>query len=325
MIQLAWIRDLRVILTSKNKNEKKMLAMTFGNQWEKGKEDVHIHVSGQKFLSALQDSFTVEIDNLTYNEIIFLTANQYFKIEIQAGYRNRGTPTIFKGEVMYISMELTSNKTHKAIILCASRLIALFGQSRMNLTLSSGINMYSALDFIRRRAGVGGNASLIDESLKNRIIQETTSVNSTLQSWLKTFTDKNNMVVNTDSSEGVDLTLFNPYKRNPRMINLTGKHATFTGGYPKVRSDGIQFSIMPTFNFLPGDVIKIDNSIIDISATSSDDFLKAIWLNQDGKYMIYQLSYELDNRSNAYTITVYAKNRDIYTNVIKNAQVEGYQ
>lgn len=320
----AWMRDLEVILTSATLKN----SITFGGNWKKGKEDASIIVTGNKYLSSLKDEFTVKISNLTYAEIINLTAGQYFTIEIKAGYRTSSTTSnansIFKGEVMYISNELNSNKTHTVIILCASKLIAKYGQTRMNLSLNSGINMYSALSFIAKRAGMSNVH--IDESLRQRIIRETSSVSSTAQSWLQVFTSKNNFVANTDLTSGSVLTVINPYKTNNRVITLDSNKIILSGDYPKLTTDGLTLDCMPTFNFMPADVIQLDNSIIDISATSKSDVYSnvALWLDNNGKYMIYELNYNLSNRGQNYIVTIKAKSRSLYTKICQSGTVGGY-
>lgn len=316
----AWMRDLEVILTSQTLKKR----LTFGDRWKQGQEDVSIEVSGTKCLSALKDAFTIKIANLTYNEIVNIVAGQFYDVEIKAGYRTSPANTIFKGEVMYVSNELSSDKTHTVIILCASKLIAKYGQSRMNLTLNSGINMYSALEFLAKRAGIKNPH--IDESLKQRIIREVTSVSSSSQSWLDMFCNKNNFVISTDSTNGADLTLLNPYSTNNRVIVMDSDTMILSGGYPRLSTDGLSLTMLPTFNLMPADVIQIDNSLIDISASSKNDVSSnlALWLDNNGKYMVYELGYSLSNRGNSYTVSVKAKSRSLYTKIIQAGIVGGY-
>ena len=314
----AWMRDLQVILTSTTLKK----SIAFGKEWMKGKDDISIQISGTKYLSAMKDAFTIRISNLTYGELVQLISGKFYNIEIKAGYRSRGAQTIFKGSVIYMSYEKQDITTNTVIILAGSRLVASYGQSRMNLSLNSGINMYAAINFLCKRAGVQ-NAN-IDESLKNRIIRETASVQTSIGDWLTTFADKNNMIVDSDSSYGNDISFSNPYKTNNRVIVLDSSKITLVSGYPKLNSDGLSMTILPTFNFMPMDVIVIDNSIIDISTSTNkaSNFNNSMFLDEDGKYMITQIDYSLQNRGDSFYVNILAKARSLYSNLLG---VEGYK
>ena len=286
----AWMRDLQVILTSDTMKS----SIVFGQEWKKGKDDINIEVKGTKYLSAIKDSFTIRITNLTYSELVQLIIGKYYGIEIKAGYRSRGAQTIFKGAVIYMSYEKQDVTTNTVIILAGSKMVAAYGQSRMNLSLNSGINMYSALKFICRRAGIA-NAN-IDKDLKNRVIRDTASSQGTVGSWLESY----------------------------RVITLDSNKITLVSGYPKLNSDGLSLTILPTFNFMPMDVIVIDNSIIDISANSnnSKQFNNSMYLDEDGKYLITQIEYDLQNRGDSFNVHILAKARSLYSQF---AGVEGYR
>lgn len=314
----AWMRDLQIILSSSLTKKQ----LVFGQEWKKGKDDVAISVEGTKYLSSMKDNFTVQISNLTYKELIQLIKGEYYSIEIKAGYRSRSAETIFKGSVIYISYKKQSVTTNTAIILAGSNLVAKYGQSRMNLGLSSGINMYSALNFICKRAGVSN--SNIDNEFKNRVMKDAMSVQGTAASWLESFCSANNFIVSSDSSYKNDVSIINPYRTNNRIIKLDSNKVVLVSGYPKLNSEGLSMTLLPTFNFMPMDVIVIDNSLIDISASSnsSKDFNKAMYLDEDGKYLITQISYELENRDSQFSITITAKARSLYSKI---TGVEGYR
>lgn len=314
----AWLRDLQVILSS-SLTKKQLI---FGQEWKKGKDDLAISVEGVKYLSSMKDSFTIKISNLTYKEVIQLIKGQYYGIEIKAGYRSKGAETIFKGSVIYISYNKESVTTNTVIILAGSNLVAKYGQSRMNLGLNSGINMYSALNFICKRAGIS-NAN-IDNEFKNRIIRDVASVQGTINSWLDSFCSSNNFIVSADSTYKNDVSIINPYRTNNRVINLDSNKVVLVSGYPKLNVDGLSMTLLPTFNFMPADVIVIDNSLIDTSAStaSSKEFNKAMYLDEDGKYLITQISYSLENRDSQYSISIIAKARSLFS---KFAGVEGYR
>ena len=303
----AWMRDLRVVLTSTSLKK----AFTFGNQYLSGKNDMNISITGSKYLSSAKDQFTIKIDNLTYNEICQLINGKYYNVEIYAGYRSNATNKIFKGEVIYISNQLNSDRTNTVVILCGSKMRAKYGQSLMNLNINSGINMAAALKFIMRRAGVT-NAN-IDKDLANRIVKQNISVKSTSTNWLETFATTNDMIVNTDSTYSNDVTIIYPYRTNNRVITLTEKNCVIIADRPQLSSDGLIMTVLPTFNFMPSDVIVIDNSIIDISTTNSSKLTNSYYLDENGKYLITQLDYNLQNRSSSFSVGITARARNLYS------------
>lgn len=307
----AWMRDLQVILTSTSMKK----SIAFGQEWKKGKDDVDINVKGTKYLSANKDSFTIRISNLTYTELTQLILGKYYDIEIKAGYRNRGAQTIFKGSVIYMSYEKKDVTTNTVIILAGNKMVAKFGQRKMNLSLNSGINMYSALKFICKYSGMP--SSKIDEDFKNRVIQEIVINQKSVGNFLENFSASNNFIVSGDSTYGNDTTIISPYRTNNRVIQLDSDKITLISGYPKLNLDGLNLTILPTFNFMPMDVIVLDNSIIDISVTENNpsNFNNAMFFDQDGKYLIIQLDYDLSNRENSYYVHILAKARSLYSNI----------
>ena len=317
----AWIRQLEVIMTSQIKKDGKQSQLVFGREHTIGKDDLNIHVTGTKYLSLLQDAFTVEITNLTYREILLMINRQYYDIEIRAGYRNSGLHTIFKGQVLYISRKLNSDRSTTAIILCASKLVAAFGQSRMNLSLKSGINMYAALKYICNLAGVRN--SFISEEFKNKIISDAIADNENVGSFINGFINKNGFVANADNSLNNVISVWDPYRYDTRQIVLNSKSITLTGGYPRLTSDGLSLTVLPTFNFMPGDTLLIDNSIINIPVESKNEVYKnyGYYLDTDtdqqgrGKYMIYTLTYNLQNRGEDFSIEILCKSRKLISNI----------
>lgn len=314
----AWMRELEIILTS-TKYQKKMV---FGTNWKKGKPDLNISVTGTKYLSSLKDRMTVTITNLTYREITELISGQFYNIEIKAGYRKdyqtSGAHTIFKGGVLYISNVLGDRKSNDVVILCASEMVARYGQNRLNLSLNSGINMYSAISFILARAGISSNKAYIDEDFKSRILKENEIANGKVGSWLDTLCNTNNFVVNTDGILGSDVAIWSPYRRDIRKIKLTNSTIILTGGYPSLDSDGLKLSLMPTFGFAPGDTIEVDNSIIDIGTRDESEALKNIaqFMDRDGNYIVYQIDVNLENRGSNFSYNLECKAKSLWSNIL---------
>ena len=315
-INNVWMRQLKVTLTSTTLHQ----SYVFGENWKQDKDDLDISISGTKYLSGLKDNFVVRIKNLTYGEVLKFLQGKFYDIKIEAGYRNTGCNTIFKGSVIFMSNQQDNKLENTLIILCGSRLIASYGQSKMNFSLSSGINMYSALKFLCKRAGIV-NAN-INEDFRNRIIREASSVqSSTIGSYLENFASINDFIIAADSSYENDVTILDPSKNNNRVVKLDSNNAVLVNGYPKLTSDGLTMTLLPTYNLMPMDVIQLDNSLIDISVSSYDtsSFNNAMFLDEDGKYLITQLSYELTNRERSFQISLIAKARNLYTKLYSTA------
>lgn len=308
----VWMRDLRITLTSTLLGK----SIVYGSNWEQGKDDIAIKVTGTKYLSIVKDSFTVTLYNLTYSQIIQLITGQYYKIKIQAGYRGMSLQTVFEGAVIYISKQYINVKDSSVIIVCGSELVASYGQSKMNLTLNSGINMYAAITYFCKLAGIS-NVSISSE-LKSMYLTSAISNNGSSANWLSTLLDSYSLSGSTDSSTGSSLTITNLFSNyasgNTRTITLTNDFIVASNGYPTISSDGLTITIKPTFALTILDTIVIDNSILDLSVSSykTSEFNKSYYIDQNGEYIVYQLSYSLSNRDNDFTIEVTGKSKSLY-------------
>ena len=145
--KLCWMRQIEVRLYSQLNNSKIVYGGTSDSQLD-------ITVKGNKYLSSLKDNGTITISNLTYAEITKLILGQYYKIEIWAGYRTQSLQRYFKGSVSYISDKIRARRDNETYILFASDMVAAYSQQRMNLTLNSGINLYSAFRYICLTNGI---------------------------------------------------------------------------------------------------------------------------------------------------------------------------
>lgn len=308
----AWMRQLQVILTS-NALRKRMI---FGTNDNRGKDDLSISITGTKYMSSLKDAFTIKLVNLSYFEICELINGQYYDVEIKAGYKSAGLHTIFKGGVLYISNVFGDRKSSECMIFCASNLIAKYGQSRMNLGLNSGINMYAGIKFIANAAGIEN--SNVDESFKLKIFRSCEEATGTLANWLDIFCNSNNVCINTDASYSTDFTIFNPLRKDARIIKLTSNTIILTSGYPTLTNEGLNICLMPTFNFMCGDTIVLDNSIIDIGITNASDYSKnyGYYMDKEGKYLIYRIDYALENRSGDFSIKMLCKSKSLVTSTL---------
>lgn len=314
----AWQRVLRVRLVSTSRHK----TLMFGTD-----NNLNISVDCYKYMSTLKDTAIIKIDNLTYREILEIIDGQYFDIEVEAGYQGSSINKIFSGGVLHVSNTLNGDRTNTCNILCTSKMIAKYSQQRLNLSFNSGVNMYSALKYVFKVAGIPN--SNVSSQFKKRILTETETINATAASYVDSLCSENGtFITNTDDGESnAIVTLFDASKTNKRTIDLTGRNCTIVGGYPQMSSDGVDFMMLPTVNLACGDVIKLDNSLIDISVSASGDSQaltsavtesaqKAFWLDKEELYMVFQLHYCLQNRGQAFTLSVNAKSRNLISKYI---------
>ena len=306
----AWMRVLRITLTTKSPGQNGKNKQLVFEENESG-VGLAISVNGNKFMSTLKDNCTVKISNLTYVEIVQIITGQFYNIKIECGYKSSGVQTIFEGGVMYISNLRESVDTNTVTILCASHLVASYGQRRINLSFNSGINMYSAINFVCKVGGVP-NPNISTQFKKQFLEGIENAHNQTAAEWVNDQTAKNGSYISSSDCIGNSfMTLFDANKSNARVIKLNKDTLLLTNGFPRMTADGLVFSVMPTFAFQCGDTIVMDNSLIQINVTSQSEATKNLGglLDENGQYMIYEIHYQLENRGQNFFIEIYAKTR----------------
>lgn len=313
--RFAWMRVLTVSLTS-YKTKRKMI---FGGS------DVNLDMSvkGYKYMSALKDTCTIKISNLTYKEMISIIQDEYYLVEVKCGYEQGNVFTIFKGGVLYVSNSLSDNKTNECIIICGNEMVARFSQQRLNLNFNSGINLYSALNFVCKMSGVPNAA--ISDNFKQRFIEDIISANGKTANIIESIADAyDDMIITTDSSDGSTISIFDTITGSPRVIVLNSSTIDLSGGYPQLTSSGLTITIMPTMLFKPTDIIKIDNSILDISVGSQSEISKnyANYLDKDGMYTIYEIEYNLENNGSQFSIGLHCKSKSLLQGVTSKTASE---
>lgn len=306
----AWMRVLRITLTTKSPGQNGKNKQLVFEENESG-VGLAISVNGNKFMSTLKDNCTVKISNLTYVEIVQIITGQFYNIKIECGYKSSGVQTIFEGGVMYISNLRESVDTNTVTILCASHLVASYGQRRINLSFNSGINMYSAINFVCKVGGVP-NPNISTQFKKQFLEGIKNAHNQTAAEWVNDQTTKNGSYISSSDCIGNSfMTLFDANKSNARVIKLNKDTLLLTNGFPRMTADGLVFSVMPTFAFQCGDTIVMDNSLIQINVTSQSEATKNLGglLDENGQYMIYEMHYQLENRGQNFFLEIYAKTR----------------
>lgn len=308
--KLCWMRQIEVRLTSKITKK----TIIFG-----GKSDTQLNIviKGNKYLSALKDNGLCSISNLTYAQIVELIIGEYYDIEIWAGYRSQNQlMCYFSGAVSYISDKIQARRDNTCHILFASKMVASYSQKRMNLNLNSGINLYAAFNYICLTNGI--DTSHLSPTLKNEFLQEVTNNYGTPATLAEQLANNTNTyTIETDPSVagGVincsDLSDKRYIKINPNTIN-------FTKGNPTLDKDGLKITLLPTFCFKPGDIIIIDNAILDVSIADPNNVsstFKTNYIDSNGAYMIMELDYNFTNREKTFEINIRARALNIIANI----------
>lgn len=306
----CWMRRIRIELTSQKYNEK----LIFGDNED---DNLTIKINGTKYNAPNKDCGVVTINNLSYETMIKLIEGEYYKIKISAGYKNN-ISTIFTGGVAFISHKIHSTHDTECYIAYNSDLVASFSQWRMQFSLNSSINLYSALYAVSANAGFG-NIHL-DSSLKEKFLNEAKTYYSDAATILDAVayqTDKfGSFTWSTDNSDGniIDVTT----TTGKRYINIDSTTIPIGGGNPTVTSEGLKISLLPVFNFKVGDIIIVENRLIDVSVNTpnvySGNTFNTNYLDSKGQYMILELNYNFENRGSNFIYNIKARSVE---NVIK--------
>lgn len=299
---MAWMRVLRVTFTSQKYN----LKMVFTQ------DDLTMSIKGDKYMGCLSDSCTITINNLTYAEIVNLIAGEFYNVVVECGYKSGYLQTIFKGGVLYITNSLNDRKTTVTTILCGSELVAKFGQKRINLSLQSGINVFTAVKYVCERAGIPN--SNVSPAFKEVVLHEIMNANDTVGNWIDALAKYDtSMITSADDSLNSTVTIFDALKDTQKIHVLSKDSIDLSGGYPQLDTSGLTLTVMPTIPFHCGEIIQIDPAMINIEDNGTQN--TGIFLDPKGQYMIYEIHYTLENRDSQFAIRMLCKSRSLLANV----------
>ena len=341
----CWMRLLQIELTSKINPH---LKMVFGNtklqtkrKYEHGvpsptiNDSLTIKVDGAKYPATNKDKGTLTICNLTYETIIKIKTMQYYMIKIYCGYQSMDEKPfpIFEGEIAYMSPKIYSNHDVEVYIIYTSALVARYSQNRMNFSLNSGVNLYAAMNYMLASQGV--QKKNIDSRLKNAFINEYKTLYGKASTILDSATLNNvgDYSISTDGIDGnvIDITTL----KGKRTILVNEKFLPIGSGNPTVTSEGLSMTLLPVRNFKVGDILKINNALINTSISSAEsvpstfntNYLDASGgnlVNVDGSYnkeasygyyMIVEMHYTLENRGNSFQYQIKGRALSIIKNL----------
>lgn len=315
--KLCWMRDLVIKLKSKIYNVDDLVFGTRNSKNEYLNDQLNIEVNGTKQISSMLNQGTVKISNLTYAEIYRIIEGQFYEIEIWAGYRSQNLERYFKGEIAYISDEITMKKDNTCTIIFASSFVARYSQSRININLIPNMSMYGILNYICLQKGI--DTSTLSEDLKQRYIKEIISAYDTPANFIESLSNNSNdLISNIDSSLDNQVINMSTIK-DKRQIVIDPSTINFSKGNPSISKDGLKICLFPTFNFIPGDIIYIDNSYVNRTETSLEGAQKNWknnYLSTNGGYMIKEINFIFQNRGNTFELDIQAIGLNIINNIV---------
>lgn len=286
-------------------------------------ERYNIKVKGTKNLGFLQDSGVIEISNITYDSIALIIALKLYRITIEVGYENNGSLfCVAKGEVSWLQQKIRAKHDYNLYISYASELVASWSQSRINFSIRSGCNLSDMVYWMFIQQGASPEQILVDDRLRRLVASETyansgTSANIVTQALGAYSGSTGGLVTHSDSSlENKVISISD--LRNSRVIKINENFINIANGNPTVTANnGLDISLFPAMNFVPGDIIVVPSRLIDTSqgltsATGAQTVFNQHWLNPDNQYVIRRINYAFENRGQDFIFNINALPVNLY-------------
>lgn len=319
-----WIRLLYVKFYNSNTGKYYVV----GNTRDDSKRP-RIIVTGTKELSSIKDNFMIRIYNMTYKECINILMYELYNVQIFAGYyysndtsMNDNGKCIFDGVMINISNTKKDYKDNVFNVCCVSKVLGSSNQYRLNLSLNSNINMYSAIKWVALHSNISKTS--ISNDYKMNFYTKVKDSTSSSSSFLSSISNSNSsLFINTDSSNGKSsINAWDIRYEDKRTYNIDINRGMIVGDAPELTSNGLTWTSLPVMNYMPGDTVIMDNSYIDLSSGTTSSYSEVIktfntnYLDSEGKYCIWTLSYNLDNYAvGAFQISIKAKAKSLYTTI----------
>ena len=286
-------------------------------------ERYNIKVRGTKNLGLLQDNGVIEISNITYDSIALIIALKLYRITIEVGYENNGSLfCVAKGEVSWLQQKIRAKHDYNLYISYASELVASWSQSRINFSIRSGCNLSDMVYWMFVQQGASPEQILVDDRLRRLVASETyansgTSANIVTQALGAYSGSAGGLVTHSDSSlENKVISISD--LRNSRVIKINENFINIANGNPTVTANnGLDISLFPAMNFVPGDIIVVPSRLIDTSqgltsATGAQTVFNQHWLNPDNQYVIRRINYAFENRGQDFIFNINALPVNLY-------------
>ena len=324
-VQPYWMRHIEVRLSSKI-NRRQLIF----NNLDPNKNNIDIQINGTKYIGTSKDCGTVAISNLEYDTILKIINEEYYSIEILVGYQSFGNlETYFKGQVSFINQKIHAQHDTTTYITYASNLVAAWSQGRMNFQINSGINLYSALGYICNLTGI--KERNISPELKSIVLQKAMQSYSSPVSAIDYLSKNSNKIIVNEDQSFTNAVINMTHIEKARRVQLNPNSILISKGNPTLTSAGLKMTLLPTFNFCPGDIIYMRdneghkwglNSLIDTSINNPESVKTTFntnYLDPNGEYMIMEIDYSFASRSNNFELNITARQ----LSYLKNIQLGG--
>lgn len=281
-----------------------------------------MEVNGSKHLSLLRDEFIIDIYNLNYHEVIRLIKHNFDRVEISAGYESGAVSKIFKGKIFYISMGRDSRETSIAHIICISEMAGIYNH-KLNLSINSGINIFSAINYMVKKSGI--RDVNLSEALKRKYIEEANVYSGSPSSIVEEIIGSQaNFISQGDSSHNTSINIWDIKRSDRRKIKVDMSAGMVVNGPPVLTTDGISFESLPVINYMPGDILLVENRIINMAITSLQEAQSTnlgrylATANEDGfgEYILYRIEYNLSNNGEEFSLKLFAKSASLLFNML---------
>lgn len=316
-----WTRLLYLVFKNDDTGEELVIGKTIDDS-----KKPRIDISGTKYMSSLKDTFAIKVYNMTYVEMYTIQKRQLWHIEIYCGYLNGQNyfsftaPKIYDAYLLNMVNSKEDYKENVVTFITASKLVAKAQQFRLQVSYQSGVNLYAMIKNIGERVGMT-NIS-VSESFKDTFASDVASCDSSASSYLEKISETtNDCFMSTDSTSDSELSVFDlsEESRNRTAILIDPSKGMLIDT-PEINSSGLTFSSLPVVNYLIGDTIKIDNSLINVangedSYSGSTKVPNAVYMNGDGMYYIWQIDYKLTNADGDFKLTLTCKNKEMFENL----------
>lgn len=288
-------------------------------------DNYNIRVTGSKNLGLTLDNGVIQISNVSYETIALIMNLKLYKVTIKAGYKSSGDLfTIAKGEISYIQQKIRSRHDYELYITYASELVAGWSQHRINFSVRSGVNIYDMFNYMFVQQGLPVSQIDISPALKNIVAENILACSGTSASIvtevLASYSNSTSQFVwDADSSDGKVISVTE--LKNKKIISINRDAINIANGNPTVTSEGLNISLFPTYNFRPGDILQIDNRIIDTSSgmttqSGIQSTFNTNFLDPNGHYIIMRIDYIFENRGNSFLLNCQAKALNTFKGLI---------
>ena len=268
-------------------------------------DNFNIHVQGTKNVALTKDNGTISISNVNYDTIALIQALKLYRVEIWVGYQNNDSLIrIAKGEISYISQKIHSRHDTTLYITYASELVAAWSQNRINFSARAGVNMYAMINSLFIQQGTD-RVNVTDE-LRNVVRTETFRAYKTSASIIESCLNEASTGLYLDSDSSLTDKVVNVTTiKDKRVIKIDPNMINIGQGNPTVTSQGLDITLFPVIALVPGDILQIDNAMLDLTSgmTSAESVTKTFntnYMDPNGCYMIRKIDYVFENRGNSF-------------------------